>query len=125
MKEETKQWKFSRVLGKRPATTGVKVKMLYEPQLFAESFGPPEQEKHGDSSLLFWNFRRADGKGGFSMFAKVSTLRASEAVQVHIARRGRLLSFAKFIVFRLLDVENAIESPSFLGSGRFIISKIS
>ena len=124
MKIETKQWQFSRDLGKPPVTTGVKVNMPYEPQLFTESFGPPEQVKSGSGSLVFWNFRRGDNESGFCLFAKVPARGVSAPVEAHLARRGKLLSFAKFVVFRMIGVENAEEPPAFLGSGRFVISKI-
>jgi hypothetical protein len=84
---------------------------------------PPDWKLRKNSTLLFWNFFRADGRRGFSMFAKLPK-GAPKGVEVRLATRGNELSFYNWTALRLKAVENAIEPPAFLGSGRSFISNI-
>ena len=119
-----KNRQFVRVLGRSPVITMAKGTTAYNPQLFEETFGPPEWKERSGSILFFWNFLRADGRRGFSMFAKLPKGRAPKEVQVRLATRGNKLSFCNWTALRLNAVENAIEPPAFLGSGRSFISTV-
>lgn len=116
--------RFVRVLGKSPVTYKVKGTTAYDPQLFEEAFGPPEWRERKKSVLLFWNFLRADGRRGFSMFAKVPDGRVSKEPEVQIATQETSFSFFNWATLRLNAVENAIEPPAFLGSGLSFISDV-
>ena len=119
-----KKWQFVRQLGRSPVTTNVKATTAYNPQLFEETFGPPEWRAGKKSVLLFWNFLCADGRRGFSMFAKVPNGRLSKEPEVQIATQENSFSFFNWATLRLNAVENAIEPPAFLGSGLSFISDV-
>jgi hypothetical protein len=117
---------FMRSLGRKPIVNSSRVKGTtpYRTKLFEETFGPPEVMQRKNSTLLFWNFRRAAGASGYSLFTEIPKSARVRQTNVHLATRGSAFSFSNWTAYRLGAVENADEPPAFLGSRQFVISPL-
>jgi hypothetical protein len=121
--------RFIRQVGKRPLLSEPKYTTPYEPELFAETFGPPETEMNDRrrSGILFWNFVDQDGKAAFSMFAEFPAgQKAKDAKKVRVCLSARRSSSTAYLwtADRLAAVETGDELPLLLGAGRFVVSRV-
>jgi hypothetical protein len=117
---------FIRQVGKRPLLSQPKFKTPYEPELFAEAFGPPEVDHRKRSCILFWNFADLkDGKAAFSMFAEFPAGQKAKDVPVYLSA-CRSFSTAAYLwtADRLAAVETGDEPPLLLGAGRFVVFRV-
>jgi len=119
---------FVRQVGKKPLLSQPKYKTPYEPELFAETFGPPEMEMNDRrrSGILFWNFVDQNGKAAFSLFAEFPAgQKAKDAKDVPVCLSARRSSSTAYLwtADRLAAVETGDELPLLLGASRFVISR--
>jgi hypothetical protein len=127
--QEIDPHRFIRQVGKRPLLSQPKCKTSYEPELFAETFGPPEVEHRKRSCILFWNFADLkDGKAAFSMFAEFPAgqkTKDAKNVPVCLSARGSCSTAAYlWTADRLGAVENGDEAPLLLGAAKFVVSRV-
>jgi hypothetical protein len=117
--------RFIRQVGKKPLLSQPKCKTHYEPELFAETFGPPEMEMNDRrrSGILFWNFVDQDGKAAFSMFAEFPAGQKAKDVSVYLSARKSFSTAYLWTADRLAAVETGDELPILLGAGRFVVSR--
>src|ERR1700733_5459914 len=122
--------RFIRQVGKRPLLSQPKYTTPYEPELFAETFGPPEMEMNDQrrSGILFWNFVDQNGKPAFSMFAEFPVgQKAEDAKKVPVCLSARTGSSTAYLwtADRLAAVESGDELPLLLGAAKFVVSRAS
>jgi hypothetical protein len=121
--------RFIRQVGKRPLLSQPKCKTPYEPDLFAETFGPPEMEMNDRrrSGILFWNFIDQNGKAAFSLFAEFPAgqkPKDAKNVSVCLSTRNSFSMAYLWTADRLAAVETGDELPILLGAGRFVVSRV-
>jgi hypothetical protein len=127
--QEIDPHRFIRQVGKRPLLSEPKYTTPYEPELFAETFGPPEMEMNDRrrSGILFWNFVDQDGKSAFSMFAEFPAgqkAKNAKDVSVYLAARGSCSTAYLWTADRLGAVDNGDEPPLLLGAAKFVVSRV-
>ena len=120
---------FIRQVGKRPLLSQPKYTTPYEPELFAETFGPPEMEMNDRrrSGILFWNFVDQNGKAAFSMFAEFpAAQKANDAKKVPVCLSARRNSSTAYLwtADRLAAVESGDELPLLVGAAKFVVSRV-
>lgn len=121
--------RFIRQVGKKPLLSQPKYKTPYEPELFAETFGPPEMEMNDRrrSGILFWNFVDQNGKAAFSMFAEFpAAQKANDAKKVPVCLSARRNSSTAYLwtADRLAAVESGDELPLLVGAAKFVVSRV-
>jgi hypothetical protein len=127
--QEIDPHRFIRQVGKRPLLSQPKYTTPYEPELFAETFGPPEMEMNDRrrSGILFWNFVDQNGKAAFSMFAEFpAEQKAKEAKKVPVCLSVRKGSSTAYLwtTDRIAAVESGDEPPLLLGAAKFVVSRV-
>jgi hypothetical protein len=123
--EEIDPHRFIRQVGTRPLLSQPKCKTRYEPELFAETFGPPEVDHCKRSCVLFWNFvDQRDGKVAFTMFAEFPAGQKAKDVPVYLSARRSFSTAYLWTADRLGAVETGDELPLLLGAGKFIVSRV-
>jgi hypothetical protein len=115
---------FIRQVGMRPLLSQPKCKTPYEPELFAETFGPPEVDRRKRACVLFWNFVDQNGKAAFSMFAEFPARQKAKDVSVYLAARTRFSTAYLWTADRLAAVETGDELPLLLGAAKFVVSRV-
>jgi len=118
--------RFIRQVGKRPLLSQPKYTTPYEPELFAETFGPPEMEMNNRrrSGILFWNFVDQDGKAAFSMFAEFPSGQKAKKVPVCLSARRSSSTAYLWTADRLAAVESGDELPLLVGAAKFVVSRV-
>lgn len=117
--------RFIRQVGTRPLLSQPKCKTHYEPELFAETFGPPEVDRRQRSCILFWNFADPkDGKAAFSMFAEFPAGQKAKDVSVYLSARKSFSTAYLWTADRLAAVESGDELPLLLGAAEFVVSRV-
>lgn len=124
--QESNRSQFARVLGMAPCVSSARCSTVAELDLFAESFGPPEVKKQpSGAKVIYWNFVRADGTAGFSLFSKITNLQPKE-VEVRLAANAGAKGFREWTAVRLHEISHAEALPLFLGvnAKRFCIARL-
>lgn len=127
--QEIDPHRFIRQVGKRPLLSQPKCTIPYEPELFAETFGPPEMEMNDRrrSGILFWNFVDQNGKAAFSLFAEFpggQKAKNTKDVPVCLSARGSSSTAYLWTADRLAAIESGDELPLLLGAARFVVSRV-
>jgi hypothetical protein len=127
--QEIDPHRFIRQVGKKPLLSQPKYKTHYEPELFAETFGPPEMEMNDrrQSGILFWNFVDQNGKAAFSMFAEFPAgQKAKDARDVPVYLSASRSSSTAYLwtADRLAAVEAGDELPLLVGAAKFVVSRV-
>ncbi|HKV04522.1 MAG TPA: hypothetical protein VJO53_05365 [Candidatus Acidoferrales bacterium] len=115
---------FARILGRSPVIRAEKYRCLDHPSLLSETFGPPELLARKRSVLVFWNFTREDGAGGFTLFARLRPKSKPREIEVRLAANSGVKSFVEWAIDRLSAHDGGEEAPLFIGSGAFAITRI-
>lgn len=115
---------FARVLGRPPLIRAEKYRCFDHPSLLSEAFGPPELRIRKRSTLVFWNFTREDGAGGFTLFARVPSKCNPREVEIRLAARDGVRSFRDWTIDKLSLAESREETPLFISSGAYAITRL-
>ncbi len=115
--QEIDPHRFIRQVGKRPLLSQPKCTIPYEPELFAETFGPPEMEMNDRrrSGILFWNFVDQNGKAAFSLFAEFpggQKAKNTKDVPVCLSARGSSSTAYLWTADRLAAIESGDETAA-------------
>jgi hypothetical protein len=123
---------FARVFGRSPricSARNIRASTKDQFGVFTETFGPPELRKIRSELIMYWNFLRADGADGFSLFTRPPKAQKPKAsigrveVDVVLAAVTGAQSFKVWTAVRLAAIESGAEQPM-LGSAQFVVSKL-
>ena len=123
---------FARVFGRSPricSTRNIRSATKDQLGVFTEAFGPPELRKIRSELIMYWNFLRADGTDGFSLFTRPPRPQKPKAsvgrieVEVFLAAHSAPQSFKEWTAVRLAAIECGAEMPM-LGSAQLVASKL-